>query len=99
MHRSSYRVGPGEKINLAKWPTDDTGPFRDKQDAKESTKANINRLIELQDLLYASARFSVLIVLQAIDAGGKDGAVSHVFSEVNPQGCRVTSFKVPTHLE
>jgi PPK2 family polyphosphate:nucleotide phosphotransferase len=99
MHSAQYRVEPGQHVNLRKWPTDDTGPFREKKDAKESTKVNIKKLIKLQDLLYASAGHSVLIVMQAMDAGGKDGAISHVFSGVNPQGCDVTSFKVPTQLE
>jgi PPK2 family polyphosphate:nucleotide phosphotransferase len=99
MAQSSCRAAAGQKVKLSKWSTDDTGPFRDKADAKKPTRANIERLIELQSLLYASASHSVLIVLQAMDAGGKDGAISHVFSGVNPQGCDVTSFKVPSHLE
>jgi PPK2 family polyphosphate:nucleotide phosphotransferase len=99
MPQSPYRVEPGEDVKLSKRPTDDTGPFRDKADAKESTKPNIKKLIDLQSLLYASSTHSVLIVLQAMDAGGKDGAISHVFSGVNPQGCSVTSFKVPSHEE
>jgi PPK2 family polyphosphate:nucleotide phosphotransferase len=97
--QSPYCVVAGQKVKLSKWSTDDTGPFREKADAKESTKTNIKRLIELQSLLYASASHSILIVLQAMDAGGKDGAISHVFGGVNPQGCNVTSFKVPSHLE
>jgi PPK2 family polyphosphate:nucleotide phosphotransferase len=99
MPHSPYRVEPGKKVDLSKWPTDDTGPFKDKAEAKQDIKKNLKRLIELQDLLYACASHSVLIVLQAMDAGGKDGAISHVFSGVNPQGCNVTSFKVPSHLE
>lgn len=96
---SPYRVEPGKKVNLSKWSTDSTGDFKEKEDAKDPTKKNIERLIELQERLYASASHAVLIVLQAMDAGGKDGAIEHVFSGVNPQGCNVTSFKVPTHLE
>jgi PPK2 family polyphosphate:nucleotide phosphotransferase len=99
MVHSKYRVEPGKKIDLSKWPTDDTGPFKDKQDAKGTTKKNLARLIELQEEFYASSSHSILIVLQAMDAGGKDGAIEHVFSGVNPQGCNVTSFKVPSHLE
>jgi PPK2 family polyphosphate:nucleotide phosphotransferase len=99
MAQSPYRVEPGQDVKLSKWATDATGPFRDKADAKDSTKTNIKKLIDLQSLLYASSSHSVLIVLQAMDAGGKDGAISHVFSGVNPQGCSVTSFKVPTHWE
>jgi len=99
MPHSSFRVEPGKKVDLSKWPTDDTGPFKDKSQAKDEIKKHVNRLIELQELLYASASHSVLIVLQAMDTGGKDGAISHVFSGVNPQGCNVTSFKAPSHDE
>jgi PPK2 family polyphosphate:nucleotide phosphotransferase len=96
---SPYRAEPGKKVDLSKWATDDTGRFKHKGDAKPAVKKNLKRLIELQELLYASASHSVLIVLQAMDAGGKDGAIEHVFGGVNPQGCDVTSFKVPSHLE
>jgi PPK2 family polyphosphate:nucleotide phosphotransferase len=99
MAHSSFRVEPGKKVDLSKWPTDDTGPFKDKSQAKDEIKKHVGRLIELQELLYASASHSVLIVLQAMDTGGKDGAISHVFSGVNPQGCNVTSFKAPSHNE
>jgi PPK2 family polyphosphate:nucleotide phosphotransferase len=99
MSQSPYRVEPGEKVDLSHWATDETGSFADKAAAKPATRKNIRRLIELQELLYASSKHALLIVLQAMDAGGKDGAISHVFSGVNPQGCSVTSFKVPSHLE
>jgi PPK2 family polyphosphate:nucleotide phosphotransferase len=99
MVHSKYRVEPGKKVDLSKWPTDDTGPFKDKDDARDATKKNLKRLVELQEEFYASSRHALLIVLQAMDAGGKDGAIEHVFSGVNPQGCNVTSFKVPSHLE
>jgi PPK2 family polyphosphate:nucleotide phosphotransferase len=93
---SPYCVEPGKKVDLSDWPTKDTGKFKDKQDAKPTIDKNIKKLIELQELFYASGTHSLLIVLQAMDAGGKDGAISHVFSGVNPQGCSVTSFKVPS---
>ncbi len=99
MVQSPFRVEPGKKVDLSHWPTGETAPFKDKDQAKPAIKKNLQRLIELQEMLYASATHSVLIVLQAMDAGGKDGAIDHVFSGVNPQGCNVTSFKVPTHLE
>jgi len=99
MDHSSFRVEPGKKVDLSHWPSDETSPFKDKDQAKPAIKKNLKRLIELQELLYASGTHSVLIVLQAMDAGGKDGAIEHVFSGVNPQGCSVTSFKVPSHLE
>jgi PPK2 family polyphosphate:nucleotide phosphotransferase len=99
MDHSPFRVEPGKKVDLSNWPTDEIRPFRDKEEAKPTIKKNLKKLIALQELLYASASHSVLIVLQAMDAGGKDGAIEHVFSGVNPQGCNVTSFKVPSHLE
>ncbi|MGD0540139.1 MAG: polyphosphate kinase 2 family protein [Tepidisphaeraceae bacterium] len=99
MVQSPFRVEPGKKVDLSRWPTGETAPFKDKDQAKPAIKKNLQRLIELQELLYASGTHSVLIVLQAMDAGGKDGAIDHVFSGVNPQGCNVTSFKVPSHLE
>jgi PPK2 family polyphosphate:nucleotide phosphotransferase len=96
---SAYLVKPGKKIKLSDFPTDDTGDFKDKEDALKPTKAHLRKLVELQDVLYAQAHYAVLIVFQAMDGGGKDGAIKHVFSGVNPQGCSVTSFKVPTPLE
>jgi PPK2 family polyphosphate:nucleotide phosphotransferase len=96
---SPFLVKPGSKIDLSQWPTDDTGAFKNKKEAKKPTKQNLKSLIKLQDRLYASAKYSVLIVFQAMDGGGKDGAIEHVFSGVNPQGCNVTSFKEPTHIE
>jgi len=94
-----YLVEPGKKLHLNKQKTDSTGPFKDKEAASEALVKNLNRLNELQDFLYAETKHAVLIVFQAMDAGGKDGAIDHVFSGVNPQGCQVTSFKVPSSLE
>lgn len=96
---SPYRAKPGQKHNLAKVGTDDTGKFAAKEDAADATEKNLKRLSKLQELLYAQQKHAVLIVLQAMDTGGKDGAISHVFGGVNPQGCVVTSFKEPTPLE
>jgi len=96
---SPYLVVPGKKLKLSDRATDDTGDFRDKADASRATKKNLEKLDELQELLYAEATRALLVVFQAMDAGGKDGAIEHVFSGVNPQGCSVTSFKAPTHLE
>ena len=99
MFESDYLVRPGKKFVLKDFPTDDTGPFDDKDDAAKAIEKNLSRLSELQEVLYAEAKHAVLVVMQAIDAGGKDGAIRHVFSGVNPQGCTVTSFKKPTELE
>jgi PPK2 family polyphosphate:nucleotide phosphotransferase len=99
MFESDYLVRPGKKFSLKDQPTDDTGPFDDKDEAAKAIEKNLARLHELQEVLYAEAKHAVLVVVQAIDAGGKDGAIEHVFSGVNPQGCAVTSFKKPTPLE
>jgi PPK2 family polyphosphate:nucleotide phosphotransferase len=96
---SPYLVKAGKKLKLSKLPTDDTGPFNDKDDAQAAIDKNLDRLKELQEVLYAEGKHAVLVVFQAMDCGGKDGAIEHVFSGVNPQGCSVTSFKVPTSLE
>jgi PPK2 family polyphosphate:nucleotide phosphotransferase len=99
MIESPYLAKPGKKINLAKLATDDTGPFKDKEDAKGATVKNLEKLSELQELMYAESKHALLVVFQAMDCGGKDGAIEHVFSGVNPQGCSVTSFKQPTPQE
>lgn len=96
---SPYLVQPGRKLKLSKRATDDTGRFKDKDDAEKAWRKNLEHLDELQEVLYAQARHAVLIIFQAMDTGGKDGAIEHVFSGLNPQGCAVTSFKVPTPLE
>lgn len=96
---SPYLVAPGKKFKLADCPTDDTGQFKDKADARRSTKENLKKLDKLQEVLYAQGKHALLVVFQAMDGGGKDGAISHVFAGVNPQGCTVASFKVPTPLE
>jgi PPK2 family polyphosphate:nucleotide phosphotransferase len=99
MFESDYLVRPGKKFRLKDRKTDDSGPFDDKDDAAKPTEKNLERLRELQEVLYAQGKHALLVVLQAIDAGGKDGAIRHVFSGVNPQGCSVSSFKKPTALE
>ena len=96
---SPYLATPGKKFRMSDVKTDDTGHFKDKEEAAAEVKKNLKKLAAMQELLYAEAKHAVLIVLQAMDTGGKDGAISHVFSGVNPQGCSVTSFKVPTELE
>ena len=96
---SPYLAKPGKKFKISDYKADDTGDFKDKRSAEEDIKENLAKLIGLQDELYATAKHSVLIVLQAMDGGGKDGAINHVFSGVNPQGCNVTSFKQPSTLE
>jgi PPK2 family polyphosphate:nucleotide phosphotransferase len=96
--RDVLRVAPGKRIRLAGFdPTDAHGYTKD-QAAAELQKG-LDRLTDLQDRLWAEAKHPVLIVLQGIDAAGKDGSVKHVMGAFNPMGCSVTSFKVPTPTE
>lgn len=94
-----YRVKPGEPVDLSEWDTRDMGDFADKADGKAELKRLNKELEGLQELLYAEQKQRVLIVLQALDTGGKDGTIRHVFDGVNPQGVKVASFKVPTAEE
>ena len=96
---SPYLAEPGKKFRISDLKSDDTGDFKDKKAAKPEVEKNLKKLVSLQDKLYAQGTQSILIVFQAMDGGGKDGAISHVFSGVNPQGCFVTSFKQPSHEE
>jgi PPK2 family polyphosphate:nucleotide phosphotransferase len=89
-------VKPGSKVRLSHHDPDDTFGIKKSSQALEKT---LNRLREQQHLLYADKRYALLIILQALDAGGKDGTIRHVMSGVNPQGCEVVSFKAPTHEE
>lgn len=92
-------VEEGSKLNLKDDDAKYTAIFKDKEDAGEMLKKDIERLCELQDVLYASADYSLLIVFQAMDAAGKDGTIKHVMTGINPQGCQVTSFKQPSTEE
>jgi PPK2 family polyphosphate:nucleotide phosphotransferase len=94
-----HRVRPGSRVRLRDIDPDDTGEYDDKADAERRLAADLRRLEVLQDRLYAENRRALLVVLQAMDAGGKDGTVKHVFSGVNPAGCEVTSFKAPSAEE
>jgi PPK2 family polyphosphate:nucleotide phosphotransferase len=96
---SPYFAKPGKKLDLSKIDTSDKGTFKHKADAEPVVRKNLDKLIELQERLYAASTHALLIVIQAMDTGGKDGAIKHVFSGVNPQGCTVISFKQPTKLE
>src|SRR5262245_35925337 len=92
-----HRVTDGRKFRLDDVDPADTGTLKseDKPRAKEALQTGIETLAELQDMLYAQDRWAVLLIFQAMDAAGKDSAIKHVFSGVNPQGCEVHSFKVP----
>src|SRR6202167_1653483 len=97
--RKELIVKPGEKIKLSKWDPEETLGWEKDHKMKVSLEKSLERLDKLQYLLYAEKKRAVLIVLQAIDSGGKDGAIRHVMSGVNPQGCSVTSFKAPSPEE
>lgn len=99
MKIDKFRVSEGAKLNLKNYKTDDTDGYKDKDEAKESLAGNIVRMSELQDTLYAQDTQALLIVFQAMDAAGKDSAIEHVMSGVNPQGVQVTSFKQPSSEE
>lgn len=93
-----FRVKEGGKVNLNDFPTLESGGFT-KETAKKEIKQNIKELKKFQEMFYADDRYSLLIILQARDAAGKDGVIRHVMSGINPQGCRVHSFKTPTKNE
>lgn len=95
-----FRVTDGDGFRLKHFdPADTCGLALDKDSAKVLLLAGVQRLHELQERLYAEKRWSLLMVLQAMDTAGKDSTIEHVMSGINPQGCRVTSFKAPSELE
>ena len=96
--RRQLRVPPGARIRLAKRDAGDT-LGHSKDDSDDALRNGLDRLTDLQDRLWAESKHGVLVVLQGMDASGKDGTIEHVMSAFNPQGCNVTSFKVPTPLE
>lgn len=97
MKLSDYRI-EGGKVDLKDWDTDDRGGLT-REEAEPRGAELLERLSNLQERLYAEGRQSLLVVLQARDAGGKDGTIKHVFSSVNPQGVHVVSFKAPSAEE
>ncbi len=95
-----YRVKPGSKVDLSRWDPNDQSAFPvNKQEGMDMLAKLNGKLDKYQEILYAEHKHKVLIVLQAMDTGGKDGAIRHVFEGVNPQGVRVASFKAPTPIE
>jgi PPK2 family polyphosphate:nucleotide phosphotransferase len=95
--KGALRVRQGRPIRLQDIDPDFDGGFAEKKAARESLGQDLERLRERQRLLYADGRYALLVVLQAMDTGGKDGTIRHVLSGLNPAGCTVTSFKVPCH--
>src|ERR1700728_1897478 len=99
INSKDFHVRPGEKVNLKKWPTT-VKPFcKSKKGYQELLEAHVEALSSMQRLLYASNRYALLLIFQGMDAAGKDGAIRHVMSGVNPQGCQVSSFKQPSAEE
>ena len=95
----AYRVDSGKHFRLKDFDPGDTGHWRSKEHAEQALQQSVLRTAELQDMLYAQDRWSLLLIFQAMDAAGKDGAIKHVMSGVNPQGCQVYSFKAPSEVE
>src|SRR5258708_34370585 len=94
-----FRVTPGKEVNLAKWPTIIKPVYESKRDYKRLLEEHSEQLSALQRLHYAYNRHSLLLIFQVMDAYGKDGAIAHVMSGVNPQGCAVHSLKHPSSEE
>lgn len=99
MTYDKFRVKKGEKLNLKKYDADATGDYKEKAQAVADLEKNVKRLAELQDMLYAQNVHALLVIFQALDAAGKDGAIKYVMSGLNPQGVDVTSFKTPSMEE
>jgi PPK2 family polyphosphate:nucleotide phosphotransferase len=96
---SDYRVSAGSSVSLDRWPTSVEPFYESKKEYKKLLAAGTKQLSELQRMFYAHNRYALLLIFQAMDAAGKDGAIRHVMSGINPQGCQVFSFKHPSPQE
>lgn len=99
MNTKWFLVPHNKEIKLKDYKTSFTGKFKNKEEAQQKLKDDINEMARLQDILYANNKYGLLIVFQAMDAAGKDGTIKHVMSGINPQGCEVYSFKAPSAEE
>jgi PPK2 family polyphosphate:nucleotide phosphotransferase len=99
IHTKDFRVHEGEEVDLEKWPTIVDPVYKSKEQYKKLLEEHVAQLSLQQQLLYATNRHAILLIFQAMDAAGKDGAIRHVMSGVNPQGCQVFSFKHPSAAE
>lgn len=99
INSKDFQVRPGEKVNRTKWPTHVKPVYKSKKKYSKLLQDQVEELSELQRLHYASNRYAALLIFQGMDAAGKDGAIRHVMSGVNPQGCQVFSFKQPSAEE
>ena len=96
---SDFRVREGDEVDLKKWPTRVDAVYKSGEQYQDLLNKHVKALSGQQELLYASDRYAILLIFQAMDAAGKDGAIEHVMSGVNPQGCQVFSFKHPSATE
>src|SRR5450432_771469 len=94
-----FRVREGDEVSLRKWPTNVEPAYKSKEHYQKILGEHVAQLSSLQQLLYASNRYAVLLIFQGMDAAGKDGAIKHVMCGVNPQGCQVFSFKHPSSAD
>ena len=99
MNTEKFLIAENSKLKLKEHKTDFTGDYENKEEAEAVLKQNVKKISALQDTLYAENKQSLLVIFQAMDAAGKDGAIKHVFSGVNPQGVHVASFKQPSSEE
>src|SRR3954449_13436570 len=99
VNSTDFRVEEEQKIDLDKWPTSVEPIYESKKQYQKLLRDHVAQLSSLQHLLYASNRYAVLLIFQAMDAAGKDGAIKHVMSGVNPQGCQVFSYRHPSAME
>ncbi len=99
MKTDRFLIKPGSKVKLARFSPADTHPWKAKSEVAGHIEADLDRLFRLQELLYAEDRWSLLLVIQAMDAAGKDSAIKHVMRGLNPQGTRVASFKAPSTVD
>ena len=96
---TDFRVPEGALVDLSAWPTKVKKAYKSKKDYSKRLEEQVDEIASLQHLHYASNRYAVLIIFQGMDAAGKDGAIRHVLSGVNPQGCQVFSFQKPSAEE
>jgi polyphosphate kinase 2 (PPK2 family) len=96
INSKDFRARPAEKVKLQEWPTSVKPVFESKMEYQKLLEEHVAELSSLQCLHYASNRYALLLIFQGMDAGGKDGAIRHVMSGINPQGCQVFSFKQPS---
>ena len=99
VNSNDFQVKEGEQVTLKKWPTLVKPVYKSKKSYNKLLAEQVAELSDLQQLLYASNRYSLLLIFQAMDTAGKDGAIRHVMSGINPQGCQVFSFKHPSATE